>query len=133
MVATRDDNHIRALQRPARLSQTPSWQQIPPAKRHARVDQNDVHIARKFQMLKAIVENEPFDSAICQRNSVFVTIRANSKRHTVRQAGFQKLHFVASRNNLRLASRSRSRCSLDRFSSIPARKNSHTFAFRKQK
>jgi hypothetical protein len=132
MVTARDDNYIRALQRPARLSQTPCREQMASAKRLARVDQNNVHISRELQMLKSVVKNEPFHSATRERKSVFVTIRTNSKQHTIREARFEKLNFVTRRNDLRSAGRFRFRGKSRRLASIPARKNSHAFAFCQQ-
>ena len=74
MVAARDDDQIRAIERGARLAQTPGRQQMSAAERLACVDQNDVDVTRERQMLKTIVEDKPIYAAFGKCQATLVAI-----------------------------------------------------------
>src|SRR6202035_1187508 len=106
---------------------------MPAAERLARVDQNDVNVARKLQMLKPIVEDEPFHTATRKRHAILVAIWANAKQYTFPKAGSQKLNLIACRRNLRAAGSLRfTGFRYDRFAAVSSRKNCDAFTFPQQ-
>src|SRR6266705_6844169 len=79
MVCPGDDHDIRARQPRTRLSQPPGRQDPAASKRIGGIEQDNIGVALKRQMLKSIIQNEPFCSIFRQREPVLITVFANTK------------------------------------------------------
>src|SRR5580704_11663825 len=65
------------------------------AERIRRVDQHDVQVATEFEVLKAIIENEPLHPAPQQLPAPMKAIPANPESNPMAQPRFEQLDFVA--------------------------------------
>ena len=63
-VAARDHDDVRAREGGARFAQTSGGKQMATAEGIGRVYEDDIHIARELQMLKAVVQDEPIHAAL---------------------------------------------------------------------
>ncbi len=97
MLAARDDDDVGARQRRSRLAQASRRKQVAAAKGIGGVDQDNIHVARKLPMLKAIVKNEPLHSLLSKLAAVSEAVGADAESDAVRQARFEQLDFVARR------------------------------------
>jgi hypothetical protein len=59
------------------------------------VNEDDIHVAGKLQVLKSVVENEPLDSLRCKPSASSKAICPDAEGDSIAQSRFQKLHFVA--------------------------------------
>ena len=99
MGAARDHDDVCARQGGARFAEVSGGKQAATAEGICRVYQDDVHIARELQVLKAVVEDEPIHAALREFPALFVAICADAELDAIAEACLEHADFVAGGND----------------------------------
>ena len=92
-----DHAEVGARPRGPGLAQAPRRKQSASAERIRGIDQHDVDVTRQLQMLKAIVEHEPFDATSGKLTATSIAVSTHAESYAFAEARLKQLHLVAGR------------------------------------
>src|SRR5215472_1741185 len=90
-----DDNDVGASQRGCRFAQAAGGEEMTSVEGIGWVGENDVNIARKLKVLKAIIQNEPLHAAPRKFPPLCVAISADAECNAIAQARLKQPYLIA--------------------------------------
>src|SRR5487761_970708 len=104
-----DHDNVRARERGNRFAEASRRQKVSFSERSRRIDQNNINVTRKLQVLKSVIQNKALDSARFQFSALLESIGAGAKFPFLAQTPAEQRRLVIpSRNNVRVLARPRS-------------------------